>query len=313
VLTRRADPLQNLDSLLDTMANVVGILVVVMAVTQIHVGDAMKRIRLYASEESAALGQRAAELEERWSRIQAEDAGVHAEASRLEAALHQLRALPAPDAGQEAELERRIRRLEREIAERRESLEALQVRLAGMRELPAAFPSQVRLPDPRPAPPGARRVVFFCRRGRVIQVELSALEERASATFRELARQGLGPREIVSHFALHDVGNAWLRWRPFVRGDQLFAQLEWRRQRVGESRRELERDDSAYRRELAALAPARHYLVYYVWSDSFAEYLAARSLAEAQGFAAGWTPLEASGDLEYVVGRSRSEDPIPVD
>ena len=34
---------QNLDSLLDTMANVVGILIVLLAVTQMTVGDAMDR------------------------------------------------------------------------------------------------------------------------------------------------------------------------------------------------------------------------------------------------------------------------------
>ncbi len=35
---------QNLDSLLDTMANVVGILIVLVAVTQLTLGDAVKRI-----------------------------------------------------------------------------------------------------------------------------------------------------------------------------------------------------------------------------------------------------------------------------
>ena len=46
---------QNVDSLLDTMANVVGILVVLMAVTQMTVNDAMKRIQVWESEEAVAL------------------------------------------------------------------------------------------------------------------------------------------------------------------------------------------------------------------------------------------------------------------
>ena len=41
---RKHEQSQNLDSLLDTMANVVGILVVVMAFTQIQVGEAVRRI-----------------------------------------------------------------------------------------------------------------------------------------------------------------------------------------------------------------------------------------------------------------------------
>ena len=43
--SRRRGDAQNLDSLLDTMANVTGILIVLLAVTQISVGDAMTRVR----------------------------------------------------------------------------------------------------------------------------------------------------------------------------------------------------------------------------------------------------------------------------
>ncbi|MFP6605411.1 MAG: hypothetical protein VCC19_02445 [Myxococcota bacterium] len=46
---------QNVDSLLDTMANVVGILIVLMAVTQLTVNDAMKRIRMWEREEATSL------------------------------------------------------------------------------------------------------------------------------------------------------------------------------------------------------------------------------------------------------------------
>ena len=42
---RRKKALGSLDSLLDTMTNVVGILVILLAVTQLGVGDAVKRIR----------------------------------------------------------------------------------------------------------------------------------------------------------------------------------------------------------------------------------------------------------------------------
>ena len=48
---------QSLDSLLDTMANVVGILIVLLAVTQMTVGDAMDRIRVFDSEESQQLAE----------------------------------------------------------------------------------------------------------------------------------------------------------------------------------------------------------------------------------------------------------------
>ncbi|MDH4017798.1 MAG: hypothetical protein OEV20_10710, partial [Actinomycetota bacterium] len=50
---RRADA-QSIDSLLDTMANVVGILVVLVAVTQLSLGDAIERIRERAGERAAS-------------------------------------------------------------------------------------------------------------------------------------------------------------------------------------------------------------------------------------------------------------------
>ena len=60
-------PDQNLDSLLDTMSNVVGILVVLVAVTQLSIGDAVERItgERNASEpvSAEALAQGAQEAE----------------------------------------------------------------------------------------------------------------------------------------------------------------------------------------------------------------------------------------------------------
>ena len=45
---------ESLDSLLDTMANVVGILVMLVAVSQLSLGDAVERIREHAGESAAA-------------------------------------------------------------------------------------------------------------------------------------------------------------------------------------------------------------------------------------------------------------------
>ena len=66
---RRHTDSQNLDSLLDTMANVVGILVVLMAVTQMTVNDAMKRIRVWESEEALDLREERRETESKLAMI----------------------------------------------------------------------------------------------------------------------------------------------------------------------------------------------------------------------------------------------------
>ena len=78
---------QNLDSLLDTMANVVGILVVILAVTQISVGEAMKRIRAYEDEaavEQALERERSSELRIEMDVLETELASLNVEAKQQE-------------------------------------------------------------------------------------------------------------------------------------------------------------------------------------------------------------------------------------
>jgi hypothetical protein len=78
---QRREESQNLDSLLDTMANVTGILVVLLAVTQISVGDAMARLREQLADRPE-LTREALALAERPRTPRASPGGARARATR---------------------------------------------------------------------------------------------------------------------------------------------------------------------------------------------------------------------------------------
>ncbi len=312
------DSSQNLDSLLDTMANVVGILVVVMAVTQISVGQAMERISAFASEEITALRETSEALASEWHGTESEAAGTQRRLEALASDLQALRGQPAvatsATAASVARRERAVARLEEEIALRREGLAALRVSLEDFRGGPAVPVNELRLPDPRPAPYGTTRVDFFTRHGRVLPVDFEGLKERLFAELRREFRLGGRIDDVARHFVENDIGDESFRWRVYGRGGRTLAELHWRRTDLGERGARLAAPSSAYRRALSQLDPSRHYLVFTAWSDSFDAYLAARRIAEEQGFAAGWEAFDAREELAGILtGDTRDPNPIPID
>ncbi|MDH5306433.1 MAG: hypothetical protein OEW02_04575 [Myxococcales bacterium] len=321
--TRHRADVQNLDSLLDTMANVTGILVVLLAVTQISVGDAMKRLRAEmaarpeltrealeltraeADRISAALAPllpRRGELTDAHRARRDALALLHAEISESRARIEAAAAAdPASFHERTAETRRRARALEDEIAALRTRIGALDAQLADSGARAARH--EARLPDPRPPPPGATRIVYFARYGRIFRVrtdELFAALNRglldASAGRWSLERPvplALDRNRVVSHFQRNDLGTRALRWHVLNLGpDQFYGQLEWRDVTHGETLEEIVQRESLYRRDLSLLHPHRTYFQYYVWDDSFEVYLSAREQANEAGFASGWVALD---------------------
>lgn len=328
--TRRSGELQNLDSLLDTMANVTGILVVMLAVTQISMGDAMGRLRemlaqrpeltpeslALAEEEAAALRVELAplvaaqdDLEGRRRAGRDEVVALRGENARLRREVESAR-----DADPDA-LRARIRsaaaragRLERSLSGARAELSGLEERVADLESRPLR--REARLPDPRPPPPGATERVVLCRHGRCFPADASGLlarlwdgVERALGRPRQaldLSLLSITDRiRLQSYFERIPVGTGGLRWRITQDAHrQLAAELVWQRDTLGETDTELARPTSDFRRELRRTSPARAYLFFHVWDDSFDAYRTARRLAEEAGFAAGWT-ARAAGEPVY--------------
>jgi hypothetical protein len=321
---RRGGATDNLDSLLDTMANAVGILIVLLAVTQISVSDAVARLRseLESRPELSQESFHAAELEARELREalapllptageketlrregRSELSGLRARVASLEAELAKIRDTPRG----EAELTRSLavsqakaRQLEQAItAEKRAALLA-------SRELEAlptrAATRDLRLPDPRRPPRGGAQVIYFSRHGRIFRVDggemlkllWDGVHRATGGTSRERLRGSSSDRDrVVQHFRRADIGSPSLRWHVLEAGGELMAQLEWRRTDLGETSAQITSALSRFRGDLLRYSPQGVYFHFFVWDDSFEVYTAARELSDRAGFSAGWTPFDA--------------------
>jgi len=317
---------QNLDSLLDTMANVVGILVVLLAVVQMTVGEAMDRIRVLDSKEGQALTQEKRTLEQQLAALGPTSLADARALERLRERVRALRADPAAARMRSdavtatttaAEQAAAVRRLERATGEQRRQLAALQVRVEERERDDESATVELRLPDPRPAPPEADRVVALVRYQRVLFPDLNALENQLNDVIRAWATagnsvRGHGARALATHVRQLDLGNQWLRWEMIEQAGQPLARLHWRDRVAGDDLRELQAPDAAFRRSLAGLDPDRHYVRFWVWGESFETYLEARRIAESAGFAVGWQAIPMEQPLQGGLGR-RVLPAAPVD
>lgn len=317
----RAAQVGNLDSLLDTMANVTGILIILLIVATLSVGEAMERIgdQLSArpeltpeslaraeaearglSEALAPLAARRAALEQERRQGRQQLAALRAGNESMRQAAGAALRFPGDLASLQAALER-AEHDEKQLAERvgqaRLEIAVLDEQLAKAERAPSQ--RQMVLPDPRPPPPGARQLPVFVRYGRVLPVDvaelLGILRNATLQASQGRWQFGDGPpnfvdrSQIVAYFQEHDVGTREFRWHVVNNGGREFwAHLEWRDRDAGDSQQELSSRDSRFRRALAEIHPRSHYVTFLVWEDSFDPYLIARELATQAGFSAGW-------------------------
>ncbi len=306
---RRSVP-DNLDPLVDTLSNVVGILVIVVALTQIQLGDALARVveldRMRGEQEDvrAAIPTEAEEQLARRDVLLRRTEGDLEEAARL--ARETLARLAELEMDREAESTEDIEALERHLEASQEELdESLRMRdqRARYEARLQTVPKQMvaRLPDPQVFQ--GKESWIMVRYGRIYLTDREALFDNGSRAIRRIL-QDAGDRRIradefdavARYLRKREVGDKSFRWalqtEPEVR-----VQLEWRSPDAG-----LEPDklmtSSAMRAWLAARSPDVDFLKFHVWADSFEAYLEAREVVEKAGFRAGWVGHEVDQDLE---------------
>ncbi len=329
---RRALP-DNLDPLVDTLSNVVGILVVVIALTQLELGDALARV---AAE--AVSGPASGLISDAASPVPHPDPMGSAESAALAARIERLQGRSGPDLERATgvlqrvlaeldspESERRIRAeaateeeraravrareaLEARVARARAALEAGREEASNRRAHAAALervPRQLvaRLPDPEIVT--GRESWLLVRHGRLYLVDREALFAEGRRAIERIVPDGatraLRPDEFdsVAHYLRKtEIGLGAHRWlletEPGVR-----LALVWRARSGGIERSRIA-EDPALAAWLARRDPAVDTIRFHVWSDSFETYLEARARIEAAGFRAGWRGHEA--DEEFEIG-----------
>lgn len=340
------DPNTGFDSLLDTMTNAVGILIVVLAVTYLVIIDNVDRVAnldlkpsLVKNEdydqlqaELKRLDGVLEQLKEKWKAAerdvqyhQAHLDQVQTSSDTLTNILKQFDSshFDIQEVEQKLQRDRNMpRQLEDEIDHLKEQMKNFQHAVNLQRELPKPKVTIARVPDPVPAPKGAERITFLCRYGQVVYYRTDEMTQLlhqgiADATGAELSDPKITIRyfdKAVEYFDTHEVALKGLRWRLRVvqRVDEtnvihrdLKAFLEWTVADIGETYQDIQKDNSQYRKILSGFADKDVYAKYYVWGDSFPEYVVAREIVDEHNIPAGWVAKE--GDAEYIIVLSSTQ------
>jgi hypothetical protein len=314
----------NLDSLLDTLTNVVGVLVMVLMLTTLNVQSAVQRI---LDIDPSQLDISQAELAKLQQQADAQRQQREALAAKLPSATtagfsenfgslvqqidflkkEQLTATAvSPEqlktaTTQVAENEKKAKELATKLTATEEELARLKA-LLDKTEVVAAPPAKiVSLPNPRDAPQGATQYRVIVRDGQIVPFNPADVRDRCKKQVELLLRQPamktkegkIDCQKLVETFnrnsRVHDP-NFRVQLTVVNFALQIVFELK---PTGGESARQATAASSALRRGLKALQ-AKHgdkfYIRFLVWNDSFDDYVAARSVCDEMEVLAGWEP-----------------------
>jgi hypothetical protein len=330
----------NLDSMLDTLTNVVGILVIVLVAVQLSSQEAASRIaealekidpqevaRLEQAAEDAK--DKAAEAAQALREQRQAVTDPRAELSRLEAALQIEQDLADQAAARAAELERQreaerpaaeeaAARLAAEQAKQEAEKKSLEERLAEMQHeldnlpvLAAAPAKEVRLPDPRPIPGGVKELRVLCREGRIWVVDLEALQakakKRADFVVRSKQLDPDGDNWISDGGTFVEVFNEAPVREGGFKMSLTIVNNRWPHlvleRGSGETADDAIKGTGDLARILRRFKPDTHIVRFFIWPDAFEAYLKAREFTNERGFAAGWEPVGSPDEHLIPLGK----------
>ena len=336
----------NLDSLLDTMTNVVGILVILLVVTQLGVKDAVDRIstevevtpeQLLAAQTAVDEAQRQREqlrlrlqelnsgedLTEKLEVLAGQVNWARTDIGELVAQQQQQQATARELAAevdkatrdflqQETALKQQIRTAQDQIARLRAMLDTTSEREL----LPAKV---VHLPNPRSAPEGATPLLFVCRVGKVYYWDRDGLQQAAQKQVEFLVQsrrlnrdpaKGIDAEIMLKLFNRSRMNDDSFMLKMIADGDRPMLVFE-PKANAGATIEELRIPRGRFNRGLSMIDPTKHYVRLMVWPDSFEVYLATRRSAAHFNLPAGWELMSAPGDFTIPLGGPLRFGPPP--
>ncbi|MBN1509265.1 MAG: hypothetical protein JW955_20640 [Sedimentisphaerales bacterium] len=316
---------------MDTMTNVVGILIILLAVTQLSVGHTIKQIRF----RTGASGVSVEEFEKtgkEWTGLRSEKGGLEKDLAKYRSRIKGM-GHNKEEARQRAELRRRIGEeplpsrqaleadiasLERQIADLNEKITAKEKEIEARRSALAKTyreepkVTEVSIPVLTPAPAGLEQVCFICRKGRVHPFNTESLWNQFMQVSREITGQRtgnikVGPGElakIVAYLNQHDVGDEYIRLKVVDLSVVALLRFEPRRPDQGETAEQMSARGSIYMRRLKSVDPKKQFLKFFVWSDSFDTYMSARELVSRvdENLHGKWIPIDKDVELQEMLG-----------
>jgi len=328
-----------LDSLLDTMTNGVGILIVVLCVTQVELGRVLRhtqeRPRVDADDLGALKrqeGELAASvkpLRERWQVAesrQRQDARTIGELEKLLPELDKKANTPSAGPGTRELVEKKeslqldLELFVGQIKQKDGDLKALQGTLAALQKKsePTKGPDPTRqraLPQIHTLSPNTKSVAFYCRRGQVFPLNFKEFGDKLLSGVRTSigARPGnivLRPEDhprVVQYFATHDIGDRFFRIQMSDAAFAVKMTLALRPTAKGESIEEIQNPTSSYARAIgeARASVARKeskVMTFFVWADAFPTYLTARRLSDDSKLPGRWVPYALDEEYDEFLG-----------
>jgi len=321
---RKKDEGGSLDSLLDTITTVVGILIILLIVVQLGADSAVKRIveqekendskelmekysKHFEEQRQALLDEKKA-LQDKLASKNKEQAQLIKEISLLEKKLAtEKKAMPPPPP--------KLQNLREEKAKLEKETKTVEVKVKKVKGLLSKAPKpsseslskEVNLPDPKPAPPKAKPFRFLCRGGKIYPLDDSRLINRVT---QEIKKAGTSPnkakeydgKKILAHFAKAKPEDPFFQAIPRIDGSKRIIFDLRKKSPAGEDEAALVKPTSKYLAALKGISPKSHYLQFEVFEDSFAAYLSARELASKRNFPAGWKPVSRGLDTDCTLG-----------
>ena len=309
---KRNDTMGSLDSLLDTMTNVVGVLIVVLIVTQVNVSSAAKRIRANLPEVSVAMMSDLEAKEkivmERLDQLKEPEVVAPEDLEKAREELETLIAVRKELGSNEArfkKLDLELAILEQEIEELRQKLEAEGGRLAQLRSkakeeeesLRNRKAKLVRLPNPRVPEEEAKEIRMIIRGGKLIHFDREGILDAIAA--KVTPRKDLLSRDpkyknrydrekILTVLDKLAESNPLFRYEFKLHENGHLQVFCYPRDGKGEDLESLVKSRSAANKVMVAASFDRDYLRFFVTKDSFEQYIVVRRIAEDKRIPVGW-------------------------
>jgi hypothetical protein len=331
--------------LLDTMNNVLGILILVLILTKLILPEVEERSSQQrdaevplanmmlpppvtendVSEKELLLRKLRDELAARESRMstrESETATLERQRAELKIKLAGL--IPGGPGGNRADVEESLARLEEEQSRLRDDLRQARSRLEEVTRSGPIDANRIVTVSVNPgeggfavdiAPSEVTFVCLVCYQGRVLPRDTRTLEDARLAAFKSVVESkgnATTYRDITTHFETKDVGDEYFRVKVIsVQDDkgQTFVVRHEPREHVGEPLAALRSPGSMTERLLSSLDRSKTVVLFQVWADSFDVYLETRRVADAKGLRCGWEPYASDQWLQFHLNRGGGSRP----
>ena len=332
----------SLDSLLDTMTNVVAILVILLIVTQLGVSDAVKRIAAANPvnlEDVAAVKKSIDRSTQRLETLQAlaesnldspdevefNIKNTLAKIDETDKRIQDLQTrqqsllLLATAAKEQKSKQEELDLLQKEIQKKLTDLQKINAQLEENSLTSAAPTRVVNLPNPRSAQPGAKPFLMLIKQQKVYPLELAYFTDQAqrrafqiieNAKLGRDPKQGIDAERFLNLFNKQKIRNRYFQVSMKANGSipvLVFEPIE----RAGLNQKLLKNRSGPFWKDLAGIDPTRYYISFMVWPDSFETYMMTRQVCLQIGLAAGWAPQNTARLYQRNLGGKLRFGPPP--